>query len=260
MPKRVFKLFRSLRKKKQSIATSEDTHLADYVKGLIGEPARDLSLYKQAFTHRSFPERKRGYDNERLEFLGDSVLSCIVSSLLYNMYEEYDEGRLTHLRSMVVSRNSLNTLALKLHLDKMLRISSGVNLKQSDALGNSLEALIGAIFLDKGFAFAQSFVRRHIVISKHHLKQISDRIEDYKTEFIILMQQRKVPFEFRHLDTLPDTGNGIVHRSEIVIGKDKRCLSVGVGTSKKTSHQNAAKDGLRILRKTPQILDGLKIS
>ena len=226
-----------------------------FVEHLIGEPAGDISLFRQAFTHRSYPEKPKRFNNERLEFLGDSVLTCVVGALLYRMFEEDDEGALTGLRASLVSRSSLNELALHMGLDQVLKIAQGINLKQSDALGNSLEALIGAIYLDKGYDFTYDFISKHIVVSKRNLEKVSAREEDFKTEFIILMQQNKIPFEFRYLDAKSDPKLGLIHRSEIVIGEDERVLSTGVGTSKKVSHQNAAKDALKLIRKSPTILE-----
>ncbi len=248
-------LFRVLPDGNKSSAGRWKDDLPHFVEELIGTNTKRIDLYERAFTHRSYQGAKRKLNNERLEFLGDSVLSCVVGGLLYEMYEEDDEGALTALRSQIVSRSNLNAIATKLRLERMLRVSGGVNLKQSDALGNTLEALVGAIFLDKGFDFAQSFIRSHIVISKKNMEKVSAKEEDFKTEFIILMQQKKVEFEFRYIDTITDPSVGLVHRSEILIGQDKRSIATGAGTTKKTSHQNAAKDALRLLKKNPEVLN-----
>lgn len=231
-----------------------DHDLHRFVQQLLGCPTQNLDLYRRAFTHRSYQGASRRLNNERLEFLGDSVISCVVGHLLYDMYENDDEGALTTLRAQIVSRSNLNAIAIKLQLDKMLRASGSLNLKQSDILGNTLEALVGAIFLDKGFDFAQMFVRSHIIVSKKNMERVSAKEEDYKTEFIILMQQQKIDFEFNYIDAVNDPSFGLVHRSEILIGSDRRSIAVGAGTTKKISHQNAAKDALRLLKKHPEIL------
>ncbi|MDO4771908.1 ribonuclease III family protein [Porphyromonas sp.] len=241
-------LFRS------NIQSGADRNLHRFVHELIGCPTENIDLYKKAFTHRSHHKASRKYNNERLEFLGDSVISCVVGHLLYEMYEEDDEGALTSLRAQIVSRSNLNAIAAKLQLDKILRVSGSLNLKNSDTLGNGLEALVGAIFLDKGFDFAQRFVRSHIIVSKKNMERVSAKEEDFKTEFIILMQQQKIDFEFSYIDAITDSQVGLVHRSEILIGDDRRSIATGAGTSKKISHQNAAKDALRLLKKHPEIL------
>lgn len=231
-----------------------DQDLHRFVQQLIGCPTHNLHLYIRAFTHRSYQGTPKRHNNERLEFLGDSIISSIVSHILYDMYENDTEGALTSLRAQIVSRSNLNAIAEKLELHKRLRITGLANLKQSDILGNTLEALVGAIYLDKGFDFAQSFVRSHIVVSKKNTERISAKEEDYKTEFIILMQQRKIPFEFSYIDAINDATVGLVHRSEILIGNERRSIATGAGTTKKASHQNAAKDALRLLRKNPDLL------
>lgn len=234
--------------------SGRDSALQLFVEELIGAPTQNPHHYQSAFTHRSYLSGSTGINNERLEFLGDSVLSCVVGHILCDMYSEYDEGMLTSLRAQIVSRSNLNNLAIRMRLDTKLRASGHINLRQTDLMGNTLEALIGAIYLDKGFDFAASFVRKHIVISRKNTEKVQVKEEDYKTEFIILMQQHKIPFEFKHIDSHKDEKLGIVHRCQLTIGTDEHPLTTGVATSKKGSHQNAAKDALKCIKRNPDLL------
>lgn len=226
-----------------------------YLEELIGEPLGNPRLYTQALTHRSFESKGAIGSNERLEFLGDSVTGIAVGHALYDIYPDEDEGTLTNIRSYLVNRNNMNQTARKIGLDKVIYADPSLDLKNSDVLGNTLEALIGAIYLDKGFEFASQFVRHNMIVSKQNVSQVAKKEEDYKTELIILMQKHKIQFNFSHLDSTYRKGVGMVHRCELLLGSELKCIATGVGTSKKIAHQNAAKDALRILSKNPELID-----
>jgi ribonuclease III len=134
---------------------------------VLGFAPGKLDLYKTALSHRSVRE---GTDenNERLEFLGDAILSSIVANYLFKKYPYKDEGFLTEMRSKMVNRNKLNDIALKIGLKKITFYNKYDNsLKVSQIFGNTLEALIGAVYLDKGYLRTQKWVTSHI-INQHH--------------------------------------------------------------------------------------------
>jgi ribonuclease III len=134
---------------------------------VLGFSPGKLDLYKTALSHRSVRE---GTDenNERLEFLGDAILSSIVANYLFKKYPYKDEGFLTEMRSKMVNRNMLNDIALKIGLKKITFYNKYDNsLKVSQIFGNTLEALIGAVYLDKGYLRTQKWVTSHI-INQHH--------------------------------------------------------------------------------------------
>lgn len=216
----------------------------------MGSELGNPQLYKQAFTHRSFEGIGSNGSNERLEYLGDSVISLVVSRALYELYPEESEGTLTSIRSFLVSRNNMNATAERIGLNQWIFADSSVQLIGNDIMGNTLEALAGAIFLDKGFACAASFIRSHLIVSKNNVKHVAKKEEDYKTELIILLQKHKVPYEFVLLDSKRSKDMGFIHRTELRIHfPDKELTTIGVGTSKKISHQNAAKEALRRIAK-----------
>lgn len=246
-------LFRKRHEKKSQIVSKDSTQL--YLEELLGCEVGDLNLYKQALTHRSIDSIGQLPSNERLEYLGDSVISCAVGHALYELYPSENEGTLTCIRSYIVNRNHLNSVAEKVELQRVLMADESIDLKNSDVLGNALEALVGAIYLDKGFDLAAKFVRNRLIISKSNLKIISKKEEDYKTEFIILMQKHKIVYDFSHIDSRIEKGQGIIHRCELLVGPDNQSIATGVGSSKKIAHQNAAKDALKVFEKQPQLLE-----
>lgn len=217
---------------------------------LLGAELGNPHLYQQALTHRSYENVGNLRSNERLEFLGDSVVNLAVGDALFALYPEESEGVLTNIRSFLVSRTNMNATAEKLGLEPLIYADSGLQIKGSDLLGNTLEALVGAIYLDKGYPFAAQFVRSHLIVSKKNVKVVAKKEEDYKTELIIMMQREKVPYQFLHLDTKYDQAQGFIHRCQLQIDfPDHTMETIGVGTTKKKAHQNAAKEALRRIEK-----------
>ncbi|MDO5017082.1 MAG: ribonuclease III domain-containing protein [Porphyromonas sp.] len=242
------------KKKQSSKKPKTDRQIA--LEELIGAELGDVSLYTLALTHRSYENRGATHSNERLEYLGDSVVNLAVGDALFELYPNESEGTLTNIRSYLVNRQNMNNMAEKMGLDTLIYADSGITIKGSDLTGNALEALIGAIYLDKGYRFAAQFVRSHLIISKNNVKFVAKKEEDYKTELIILMQKEKLPYRFEHLDTRYDKEQGFIHRCQLHIEMpDGPITTVGVGTTKKRSHQNAAKEALRRLKKIhPEII------
>lgn len=225
---------------------------------LIGYKPRNLKLYTTAFTHRSASRGKRRESNERLEFLGDSVISLVVGHALFDLYPEESEGQLTSLRSILVNRNNLNHVAQKLGLEHYLHSSKGLDKQGSAALGNCLEALVGAIYLDKGYDAARKFVLKHVVIDVKNIEKTSVKEENFKTEFIIFMQRNKIDYEYRDLDSFVDPNLGLMHRCAIFTDGRQKPLAIGVGHNKKIAHQNASKDAMKLIKKYQEDLSLLQ--
>jgi ribonuclease III len=130
---------------------------------VLGFAVGDVLLYQTALSHRSVKDGVNE-NNERLEFLGDAILSSIVANYLFMKYPYKDEGFLTEMRSKMVNRQKLNEIAVKMGLKKITQFNKlDVSLKKSQIFGNSLEALIGAIYLDKGYAKTQKWIETSIV-------------------------------------------------------------------------------------------------
>ncbi len=148
---------------KNIFSSKQDKDLRRQLRNVLGLAPRKLNLYKTALSHRSIRE---GTDenNERLEFLGDAVLSSIVAHFLFMRYPYKDEGFLTEMRSKMVNRNQLNEIALKIGLKKITFYNRFDNsLKISQIFGNTLEAVVGAVYLDKGYKKTQQWVSQHII-------------------------------------------------------------------------------------------------
>ena len=129
---------------------------------------KNILLFKKVFTHSSKNLKDKdglAFNYERLEFLGDSILGTIISNYLYSNYLKYSEGDLTKLRSKIISRDNLNKIGFSLKLNELVIASFKVDKSSDDINGNLLEALIGAIYIEKGFKFCENFVLNRIITS-----------------------------------------------------------------------------------------------
>jgi len=201
---------------------------------------RKIGLLEEAITHKSYSiENNQKLFNERLEFLGDSILSAVTSAYLFKKYPLCDEGVLSKMKSYVVSRKNLFVWAGDFNLGKSVKISkaeeqSGGRQKES-ILANTMEAIIGAIFLDKGYRVAQNFICG--MLEKYDIKT-----SDYKSELqeIIQSQYKTLP-AYRVIEERGPDHNKIF---KISVGIGKRTIGIGTGKSKKEAEQNAAKNAL----------------
>src|SRR5687768_15780284 len=167
--------------------SKHEKKLKSSLKNILGFPPQNLFLYEQAFRHNSVAkEIKDGVkdSNERLEFLGDAVLSIVIAEYLFKKFPYKDEGFLTKMRSKIVSREHLNQLSLKLGLNKFLLQTNHPNIKFSSLHGDAFEALIGAVYLDKGFYCAQTFILNRILKFHVDVEKILLTEIDFKSKLI----------------------------------------------------------------------------
>ncbi|WP_443944881.1 ribonuclease III [Pedobacter sp. AW1-32] len=157
----IFKLYK--------LYVSPEREFVKKLKNILGFVPGNITLYKMAFRHRSVAKLLQNgsrSSNERLEFLGDAVLGSVIAELLFKQYPYKEEGFLTEMRSKIVNRANLNQLARKMGFDKLIQFdqrSVSVQTKHNSMLGDAFEAIIGAIYLDKGYNFAKEFLLRRIV-------------------------------------------------------------------------------------------------
>ena len=204
----------------------------------------NISLYKTAFRHRSvIPENSSIESNEILEFLGDSVLNLIVSNILFNQFPQENEGFLTSLKSKIVSRKYLNELATKLSLEEYIETRLK-DTKNSNILGNTLEALIGAIYLDKGFDYTKYFFYKNIYQTYIDPKKVLDENKNYKSLLLEWGQKNKISIEFRFLNSQKNGNNQMF---EMAVFVNESIVSKAVALSKKEAEQKAAKKSYYIL-------------
>lgn len=169
------------------------------MRNLLGFYPKNISLYKLAFRHSSAAIEIQGgikNSNERLEFLGDSIIDAIVADYLFKKYPFKDEGFLTKMRSKIVSREHHTQIAVKLGLNKFIELSN-VSLKgKSSVYGDAYEALIGAMYLDKGYNQVQKFIVKRIIGIHVDIDETEQKEVDFKSKFIEWAQKEKQPFAF----------------------------------------------------------------
>ncbi len=224
--------------------------LSDYQKRIS-----NIKLWEQALTHSSYTkDHPNVSDNERLEFLGDAVLKLIFSQYLFRRFPEFDEGILTKYRSRLISDSLLAQIAKNLEIFKLLKVSHTLNKNKlpSSILGNTIEALIGVIYLDQGFELAESFVMEHWTESIIN-SAIEDSIStDYKSILQELLQStyKKLP-EYQTI-----TAEGPDHNKvfEVSVSFEGKILGIGRGNSKKTASLNAAQKALDALNNSRNTL------
>lgn len=218
----------------------------------IGFKFKSHRLLEEAMTHKSFVAESNGSsslsDNERLEFLGDSVLNTAVTEFLFRRFPKEDEGRLSKFKSQLVARPSLVEWAKELKIGSYLRLSLSEERtggrERDSLLANAMEALIGAIFLDQGFEKARDFVLKRFSKKKRIIEK------DYKSKLqeIIQKKYKILPSYVVQKETGPDHAK--VFSMEVRIRK--KFLGQGEGKSKKEAEQSAARNALKNLEKSEE--------
>lgn len=204
-----------------------------------------ISLYEQALSHKStFLRTKDGVpiNNERLEFLGDAVLDAVVGHIVYVYFKRRGEGFLTNMRSKIVQRETLNKLAVQIGLDKMIKSTSHLSSHNSYMCGNAFEALVGAIYLDRGYEYCRLFIQKKIIDKHVNLDKLSHKEVNFKSRLIEWGQKRKVVVDFKLIDQQKDESGNPIFKTEIML--ENISAGQGEGYSKKESQQIAARASL----------------
>lgn len=204
----------------------------------------DLALYRQALRHSSAVTEDRPDlpDNERLEFLGDAILDAIIGDLLFSTYPDRGEGFLTRMRSKLVSRAQLNNLAQRIAIERVME-SNVARGHESSVPGNALEALIGALFLDKGFDRTRKVVVK-LLLTHVDLEEVAKEDKDGKSRLLEWGQKRRRKVEF--VTGEEGGGRGRTFVAEVRI--DGKVRGTGRGASKKVAEQEAAQSAFRGMR------------
>lgn len=212
---------------------------------ILGFVPRNISLYKMAMTHSSSASggHKLG-SNERLEFLGDAVLSSVTADFLYSNYKKEREGFLTKSRSNLVCRERLNALALEIGIDKFVNSCGLTQQHHNCVYGNALEALIGAIYLDRGYKQCRRFLLDRVFSRLNDIEQIVKSDKNYKSRLIEWGQKQRKEVEFRvvHEEMRKD---GAFFVSEVYVDGER--YGDGEGFSKRESQQKAARQAVAAL-------------
>lgn len=236
----------------------KDKELISALYAILGFYPHDLKLYRVALAHKSQAYRTAGgasYNNERLEFLGDAVLETVVSDILFHRYERRNEGFLTSTRSKIVQRTSLNRLAAEIGLDRLIKASTASGVHHNNIGGNAFEALVGAIYLDRGYSFCRWFVEKRIVGRLLDLDGVAKKEVNFKSKLLEWTQKNRIIADYKMSQKEGQAGGETVFTSTVVIEGVK--AGTGTGHSKKESHQAAAREALVRLRREPKLLEAI---
>lgn len=211
------------------------------IQKIIGFTPGNFKFYQKAFTHRSsnkLDEDGFPMNYERLEFLGDSVLSTVIAGYLYNQVPTGDEGYLTKMRSKIVSREHLNELGKELDLVKFVESKVQINHFGENIHGNIFEALVGAIFLDKGYAYCDKFIHKRVIKPYVDIAKLEGKVISYKSLVIEWCQKEKKQFFF---DVFDDNGIDGQKYFGVKLSIDNKVIAKSRATSKKKAEEIASK-------------------
>lgn len=239
---------------------SKDKEFRSALYDIMGFYPHNIELYRIAFAHKSleYKSKKSGnkpLNNERLEFLGDAVLETVVSDIVYHHFPNKREGFLTNTRSKIVSRESLGRLAKDLRIDRLIQSHTHSRAHNSYLGGNSFEALMGAIYLDRGFHYAFRFVEKRIIGAVLDLEGVAHKEVNFKSKLLEWSQKNRIRMEFKESNSGNNNGSAPAFQTSIII--EGLFAGDGKGFSKKESHQNASKEALTKLRREPEFLDSI---
>lgn len=208
---------------------------------ILGFKPKELKFYHKAFTHRSMnikDSKGNAINYERLEFLGDAMLSAVIASHLYLEVPSGDEGYLTKMRSKIVSREHLNELGKDLKLIDLVKSKIPQGQFGDNIHGNLFEALVGAIFLDKGYKYCENFIYKRVIIPYVDIETLEGKVISYKSLLIEWCQKEKKTFGY---NVYEDTGNDDVRHFSVKLSIDEKVIAKARATSKKKAEEKASK-------------------
>ena len=206
---------------------------------ILGFYPKDINLYHEALTHKSV--KGRIVHNERLEFLGDAIFGSVVADFVFREFPNENEGFLTQTRSKIVSRKTLNAIALQINLNTVLKHQVNSN---RYIFGNALEALIGAVFLDKGYQFTSNYIKDKLIRPHLDIHQLVKEVSSYKGKLLEWGQAQKKQVVFK-LVSSEGKDHEKSYKVMVMIGQKK--YADAVGTSIKRAEELAAKRALKKL-------------
>jgi ribonuclease-3 len=236
----------------------KEKELFSAIYDITGFYPRRIDFYKLALMHKSATKRNekgRPLNNERLEFLGDAVLDAVVGDIVYRHFEGKREGFLTNTRSKLVQRDTLNRLAQEMGLINLIRSNGHSTSHNSYMGGNAFEALVGAMYLDRGYDACMMFMKKRILKQLINIDKVAYKEVNFKSKLLEWTQKNRVRMEFRQvMQSKDDTGSPIFEYMAVIEGIEG---NKGKGYSKKESQQLASKETLQRLRREPQFIDAI---
>ncbi|MEM0576235.1 ribonuclease III [Flavobacterium polysaccharolyticum] len=218
----------------------EDGIFFNALEKILGFPPTELEPYRKAFTHRSsnkLDKEGNPMNYERLEFLGDAMLSSVIAGYLFNKAPYGDEGYLTKMRSKIVSREHLNELGKDLNLIQFIESKVPVQHFGDNIHGNIFESLIGAIYLDKGYVFCEKFINSRVIIPYVDISRLEGKVISYKSLVIEWCQKEKRLF---HFDIFEDNAIDGQRLFGVRLSIDDKVIAKARATSKKKAEEKAA--------------------
>jgi len=237
------------KKSKLSKKQLKDNDFTSFIDDILGFKAKDYNQYLIAFTHRSLGKKdKQGnpINYERLEFLGDSMLGSVIASYLFNEVPSGNEGYLTKMRSKVVSRKHLNELGKDLKLLSHIKAQIDISQFGDNVHGNLFEALIGAIYLDRGYDYCEKFIYNAVIDPYVDIENLEGKVISYKSLLIEWFQKKKYSFEYEVYD---DTGKEEVRHFAVKLWVNGKVKAKARATSKKKAEEKASKRAYFALQK-----------
>ena len=225
---------------------------------MTGFYPRNIDIYKQALLHKSSSiknEKGRLLNNERLEFLGDAILDAVVADIVYKRFEKKREGFLTNTRSKIVQRETLNHIAVQIGLDKLVKFTTRQSSHNSYMGGNAFEALIGALYLDRGYRACKKFMEERIISQYLDIDKLSRKEVNFKSKLIEWSQKNKFQIAFNLVNQSLDDELNPIFNTQILV--ENVPAGTGKGYSKKESQQEAAHETLKKIKSDPQFIDAI---
>lgn len=219
-----------------------DRLIKQSIKSITGKSPGNLSLYELALRHSSVaPANKDGFkeSNERLEYLGDAILGAVVADFLFKKYPFKDEGFLTEIRARIVNREMLKNVAFNLGLHDLIEVDNRLKKHKSKKalMGDAMEAVIGAYYLDKGYISCKKFIENKLLSQQINVDNIIKEGKNYKSTLIEWSQKEGLNINF---DIVEETGNSHNKEFTSAIFLDGKKVGEGTGKTKKKAEQAAA--------------------
>jgi len=215
--------------------------LRDSISKTLGYTPKNLLYYTKAFTHGSINQKDASGNSisyERLEFVGDALLSAVIAHYLFEKVKDADEGYLTKTRSKIVSRDHLNAIGKELGLSSLMRTKISIHKFGDNIHGNLLEALIGAVFLDKGYAACEKFIYKRVITPHVDIDVLEGKVISYKGFIIEWCQKEKKVFNF---ETQNDLGQDLLKHFSVKLLIDGKTIAKARATSKKKAEEKVSK-------------------
>jgi ribonuclease III len=231
----------------EKVLFNPDKNFKKNLRNILGFLPRNIRLYQLAFVHKSASGtifKNHQINNERLEYLGDAILDSVVAEYLYNKFPDKDEGFLTQMRSKIVNRENLNTIAIKLGISNMI-VARMTNENHRSVFGDALEALIGAMYLEMGYEKTKKLVLDRILQNNISIVKLQETETDFKSRIIEWGQKHKKSVNFTSYEEFDEGVNGTVFITHLIVVDE--IMGRGMGVSKKDAEQNAARQALQLI-------------